>query len=109
MLRKLDSGELYFWHENGARTMVTISGRGMPAPRISSVFTPQECRGRGYASQAVSAVCEALRADGAPYVVLTATHGLAAARIYKRLGFYPVGERHSYTVVSQATSDHPVD
>lgn len=108
MLGKLDSGELYFWHDDEARAMVTISGRGMPAPRISSVFTPKEFRGRGYASQAVAAVCEAQRAAGAPYVVLTATHGGAAARIYQRLGFYPVGERHSYTILPEATADHPV-
>lgn len=98
MLRKLASGELYFWYDNSARTMITTSGRGMNALRISSVFTPQEFRGRGYATTAVAAVCQRLLAQGSDYVVLTAGVGEPVARIYRRIGFNPVGHRHSYHI-----------
>ena len=98
MLSKLDSGELYFWYDNAYRTMITTSGRGMNAMRISSVFTPKEFRGRGYASTAVAAVSQVLLDQGSDYVVLTAGLGEPVARIYKRIGFRAVGNRQSYTI-----------
>jgi GNAT superfamily N-acetyltransferase len=98
MLSKLESGELYFWNHKVDRTMLTVSGRGMNAQRISSVFTPKEFRGRGYASTAVAAVSQELLNNGSEYVVLTAGLGEPVARIYERIGFSPVGDRHSYTI-----------
>ncbi len=98
MLGKLESGELFFWYDNADRTMLTVSGRGMNAQRISSVFTPKEFRGRGYASTAVAAVSKELLSNGSAYVVLTAGLGEPVARIYERIGFFPVGDRHSYTI-----------
>ena len=98
MLSKLKSGELYFWYDNAHRTMITVSGRGMNAQRISSVFTPKEFRGHGYASTAVAAVSKKLLRDGSAYVVLTAGLGEPVARIYKKIGFYPVADRHSYRI-----------
>lgn len=100
MLSKLESGELYFWYDNAHRAMITISGRGMNAQRISSVFTPKEFRGRGYASTAVAAVSQMLLNRGSAYVVLTAGLGEPVARIYRRIGFYPVADRHSYIIQS---------
>ena len=107
MLNKLESGELYFWYDNADRTMLTVSGRGMNAQRISSVFTPKEYRGRGYASTAVAAVSEKLLSNGSEYVVLTAGLGEPVARIYERIGFYPVGDRHSYTIFKESNPDRP--
>lgn len=98
MLNKLESGELFFWNHKVDRTMLTVSGRGMNAQRISSVFTPKEFRGRGYASTAVAAVSQRLLSNGSEYVVLTAGLGEPVARIYERIGFSPVGDRHSYTI-----------
>ena len=98
MLSKLNSRELYFWYDDANRTMITISGRGMNAQRISSVFTPKEFRGRGYASTAVAAVSQQLLDNGSAYVVLTAGLGEPVARIYKKIGFYPVADRHSYAI-----------
>lgn len=98
MLSKLESGELYLWRDKTDRTMITVSGRGMNAQRISSVFTPEEFRGRGYASTAVATVSQTLINNGSEYVVLTAGLGEPAARIYKRIGFYPVADRHSYII-----------
>ena len=98
MLGKLNSGELYLWYDNAHRCMITTSGRGMNAKRISSVFTPKEFRGRGYASTAVAAVSQLLLDQGSEYVVLTAGLGEPVARIYKRIGFQAVGNRRSYTI-----------
>ena len=105
MLSKLDSGELYFWYHRAHRTMLTISGRGLKAMRISSVFTPKEFRGRGYASTAVAALSRELLGKGSAYVVLTAALGEPVARIYKRIGFYPVGDRHSYVISNESNLD----
>ena len=105
MLSKLESGELYFWYDNADRTMLTISGRGLNAMRISSVFTPKEFRGRGYASTAVASLSRELLSKGSAYVVLTAALGEPVARIYKRIGFYPVGDRHSYMISNESSVD----
>lgn len=102
MLGKLESQELYLWIDPGPRSMITTSGRGMSARRISSVFTPAEFRGRGYASRAVAAVSTELLRKGSEYVVLTAELGQAVVRIYERIGFYPVGHRRSYKLVQNS-------
>lgn len=102
LLGKLKSGELYFWDDLNPRAMITTSGNDMNARRISSVFTPREFRGKGYATTGVTATSQLLLDQGAEYVVLTAGLGEPAARIYKRIGFSPVGERQSFIINAPA-------
>ncbi len=96
LMSKLRSNEMYFWDDRNPRTMITTSGQNMNGRRVSSVFTPREFRGRGYATTGVAAISDLLTREGAEYVVLTAGLGEPAARIYRRIGFCPVGDRQSY-------------
>ena len=102
LLAKLHSNEMYFWDDENPRTMITTSGKHMNAKRISSVFTPNEYRGRGYATTGVTAMSDLLLSSGAEYVVLTAGLDEPAARIYQRIGFTPVGKRQSYVLKRRA-------
>lgn len=59
---------------------------------IGNVYVRRDCRGRGLASQAVSAVVRELLRLGVPAIVLNVSESNAVAiRVYERLGF----ERHS--------------
>ena len=58
---------------------------------ISSVYTPPELRGRGYAGAVVHALSARLVAKGARYVVLyTDLANPISNRLYARIGFVPV-------------------
>lgn len=96
MKHKLEIGELYLWEDEVPTTIVTLSGRTNHGIRISSVFTPKELRGRGYASIAVATVCEEQFNSGSSFVTLLTQEGDPAERVYERLGFEKIGERFYY-------------
>ena len=97
MLKKLRHGDLFFWDLEGPRTMITISGRTAHGVRLSSVYTPNEFRARGYATSAVAGLSELLLARGHQFVVLDWRSGDPVARVYGRVGFREIGARHSYS------------
>lgn len=99
MLRKLRRKELFLWEDNGPTTLVTLSGFTDHGVRVSSVFTPVEFRGRGYASAAVAAVCSRQFEQEMSFVTLVAVDGDPAERIYQRLGFEKIGSRACYNIV----------
>ncbi len=96
MRQKLSEGDLFVWDDDGARTILTLSGRVGKGIRISAVYTPPEFRCRGYASAAVAALSQAELRDGREFVVLNVTDGNPAVRLYKRLGYRLVGSRDCF-------------
>ena len=96
MARKLSDRDLFIWHDERPRTIVTLSGRSKSGVRISAVFTPLKYRGRGYASAAVASLSNSLLRDGYEFVTLTAEIGDPAERVYKQLGYYVIGNRTCY-------------
>lgn len=64
LLAKLEDGELYFWNDNGPKTLVAVSGKTKNCARISAVYTPTAHRGKGYASIAVAEVTRELMESG---------------------------------------------
>lgn len=98
MLLKRSEGNLYIWDDNGPRSMLTLSGPAGNGIRISSVFTSQNFRRRGYASAAVATVSEAQLSNGREFIVLSVIDGQPAERIYQRLGFRLIGSRDCYVM-----------
>jgi len=96
MLRKLRQGELFFWEDDEPKTMITLSGPTNTGIRISSVFTPQDQRGKGYASTAVANLSDNLLRKGRTFVTLTTQKDDPAERVYRRLGFNLIGSRSCY-------------
>ena len=74
-------------------SFVTMSGNTPNGVQISSVYTPPEFRGNGYASNAVAAASRGALAAGAAFCVLFADPEPAQpARIYRSIGYRPIRE-----------------
>jgi predicted GNAT family acetyltransferase len=99
MLRKLRRKEMYIWDNGGPTTLITLSGFTTNGVRISSVYTPAEHRGHGYASIAVAKMCDVVFEKGYSFVTLAAIAGDPAERIYQRLGFKQIGSRACYILM----------
>jgi len=71
-------------------------GRRRSRPRaqgIAPVYTPPDCRGRGYAQALVARVCTALTAQGAQRIFLfTDAENPTSNAVYARVGFRVVAE-----------------
>lgn len=97
-LRKRSDGDLYIWDQNGARTILTLSGGTDKSIRISAVYTPPEFRGRGYASAAVAELSQTELNKGREFVVLFVIDGSPSARLYQRLGYRLIGSRDCFLI-----------
>jgi len=99
--RRLRRRELHVWDHDGAKSFVTLSGNTPNAVQISSVYTPREFRGNGYASNAVAAASNGALAAGAAFCVLFAAPEPAQpARIYRSVGYRPIRD-HLVIVLSR--------
>lgn len=96
MVRKLNDGDLFVWDDDGAKTILTLSGKMGKCVRISAVYTPPEFRGRGYASTATADLSQLQFDSGFGALTLTAMIDDPAERIYIRLGYEEIGTRICY-------------
>jgi predicted GNAT family acetyltransferase len=83
-LRMRVNGELRFQCHIAARTRHTT--------QLQGVWTPSALRGRGYATQALAAVCDRLLNDTPTVSLYVNDFNADAIRLYERLGFTPAGE-----------------
>jgi uncharacterized protein len=86
---------LYLWEEPGGRAMALAgrSGRTPNGVRIGPVYTPPAHRGRGYGEALVAAVGQRELDEGACACYLFTDLGYGASnRLYRRVGYEPVGE-----------------
>jgi ribosomal protein S18 acetylase RimI-like enzyme len=91
--RMLRRGSLYLWDHGGPRSLVAVSGITPRGARIAAVYTPEEYRNRGYASNAVATVTRALIDGGREFCTLFAEIEHATPlRIYRSIGFHQLRE-----------------
>jgi hypothetical protein len=89
--RRIAAGEMYLWEDREPRAMVASARPTRRGIAINSVYTPDEWRGRGYATSAVATLSEALLAQGREFCVLyTDLENPTSNAIYTRLGYRPV-------------------
>ncbi|WP_231984085.1 GNAT family N-acetyltransferase [Mycobacterium sp. 852013-51886_SCH5428379] len=89
------AGHAYLlWTADGApMSMAGVRAPAAGVSRIGPVYTPPEVRGRGFASAVTAAACRWALAAGARQVVLFADLANPTSnRVYRRLGFVPVGD-----------------
>lgn len=98
MVRKLAEGDLYVWEDEGAKSVLSLSGPVGNGIRITGVYTPPEFRGRGYASSAVSALSVDQLRKGRDFVVLSVIAGSRAEPMYKKIGFRFIGSKDCFSV-----------
>lgn len=88
---QLDTGYFRGVRDGGRLACVAgvhLASKEQGVAAIGNVFTHPDCRGRGFAARAVSAVANALQIKGIETIVLNveATNS-GAIRLYERLGF----------------------
>jgi len=88
----------WLWCVDGSP--VSVSGHGGPTRtgiRIGTVYTPPECRGKGYASALVADQSSALLATGYRFCFLyTDLANTTSNEIYKRIGYVQIAESAHY-------------
>ncbi|HUQ52650.1 MAG TPA: GNAT family N-acetyltransferase [Gammaproteobacteria bacterium] len=86
--RRLRTRSLFVWDDDGPKCMASISGFTPNGARISAVFTPEEQRRKGYASNTVAALSAQALAGGRNHCVLFAeSHHEATVRVYENIGY----------------------
>ena len=103
-IRKLENGHAYFWFDEVPRSVLTISGVNCSGVRISSVYTPPEYRGRGYASSLVAEATTRLLGQEKLFVTLSTETGDPVSKLYERLGYAIVGEVISVVLTERSQS-----
>lgn len=91
MKRRVAERRVHVWDVDGE--VVHVTGDNPPAfgvARIGPVYTPEEHRGRGYASAAVGEVARRLRDGGARVCLFTDLSNPVSNRVYAALGFEPL-------------------
>jgi predicted GNAT family acetyltransferase len=89
--RMLRLRTLYVWDDDGAKSVVALSGNTPRGGRLSAVYTPHEFRHRGYASNAAAAATRLALENGKAFCVVYADmSALAPLRLYRALGFQPL-------------------
>lgn len=95
--------ELWFWEVSGEP--VAMAGVGSRTPngvRISAVYTPSECRRRGFASALVGRLSRLQLDLGRRFCFLfTDLENPTSNHIYQRLGYQPVSDAHEYIFLAQ--------
>jgi GNAT superfamily N-acetyltransferase len=88
---------LYLWID---RQPVSMAGSSGPTPngiRISAVYTPPECRRKGYASACVAALSQRLLDSGRKFCFLFADlSNPTSNKIYQDIGYMPVCDVNVY-------------
>lgn len=88
-------GALTLWEDGGAP--VALAGRSRMLAgtvRVTLVYTPPECRGRGYAAAVTAEASRAGREAGAREVLLFADLANPTSNgVYRRIGYVPVADR----------------
>jgi predicted GNAT family acetyltransferase len=98
---QIADGNAWVAVRDGAPVSLSALNASLPdLVQLGGIYTPPECRGRGYARAAVRAALEAARERGASRAVLF-TGNPNAQRTYEAVGFTPVGK---YSLVLLAPS-----
>ncbi|HLZ36777.1 MAG TPA: GNAT family N-acetyltransferase, partial [Mycobacteriales bacterium] len=104
-IRRVAGGAMWLWEVAG--TPVTMAARAPVVAgvrRIGHVYTPPECRRRGYAAALVATVSgDALRGGARSCTLFTDEANPTSNRIYRSIGYRPVGPALLYRFGDPAT------
>ena len=94
LMQRAGSGDYLFWVVNGEPvSLAGIVRRIRRVGAIAAVYTPPECRGRGYAGAVTAAVVDRVFAEGRDTACLYVDlRNPASNRAYAKIGFKPLCE-----------------
>ncbi len=99
---RIQQGDLYLWEDEGPVSMATKTRPTTNGISVSLVYTPPECRGRGYATACVGELSRLLLAVGWGYCALFAeVDNAPAIRVYQKIGYQPVCEYAEYAFLEE--------
>ncbi len=87
------SGNVYFWEVEGVLSaMAQLASASQRHRRMNEVYTPPECRKRGYASALVSELCLQLLREGLTPMLYADKKNPDSNGVYRKVGFLEAGE-----------------
>ena len=99
----IDHDALLLWDDDGSKSMAGTQGRTSHGVRISYVYTPEEYRGRGYASAVVHSLSRQMLDEGCDFCVLyTDVSNPTSNAIYARMGYEPIDDVRDYNFVPRS-------
>jgi uncharacterized protein len=95
---------LFIWEDGVPVSMAGWAGKTPRGVRVNLVYSPPQCRGRGYATACVSALTRRLLEEGREFCCLYADRSnLTANSIYQKLGYRHIGDASDYALGSRKT------
>jgi predicted GNAT family acetyltransferase len=94
---RIREGSLFVWEDARPVSMAAWAGRTGSIVRVNYVYTPQELRGRGYASACVASLTQQLLDEGhARCSLYTDLSNPTSNKIYQAIGYRPVCDAAEY-------------
>jgi uncharacterized protein len=88
VLIALSENRLYFWDDGGAVSMLLRNAPTPNSERVSVVYTPPECRGKGYGAAANAALAQIILDSGKRYACLFAdVNNPVSNKMYLKIGY----------------------
>ncbi|WP_280232644.1 GNAT family N-acetyltransferase [Nocardia cyriacigeorgica] len=100
--RRILAGSWWLWEDRGEP--VSLVARQVPSfgwSRLGPVFTPPIARGNGYARALTAYVAQVIRGESVEVCLFADTDNAVTNRLYRGLGFLPVGEFTAYEFANQ--------
>jgi uncharacterized protein len=93
--------EVYFWDDDGAKSMATALLPYDGGVELANVFTPQEHRNKGYATACIHEVCRTLLQQVPRVVLFVDQDNSPANALYRKIGFRLVDTMSTYAFEAQ--------
>lgn len=98
--RMINSRDLFLWSANNRIVSMTyISHRSPRHARINSVYTPDDCRKKGYASALVAAVSRKILNEGLIPVLFADLKNSSSNKVYRNIGFKEAGKINEFRFI----------
>ena len=99
----IEDGQLYIWDDGGPVSIATETRPIRNGTTISTVYTPPEHRGKGYATSCVWSLTKRLLLDRYSFCSLyTDLSNPTSNSIYTKIGYVPLGDALSFDFVPSA-------
>lgn len=94
--RRIAAGQFWLWDHGGPVSMAAVTDPVVGVARIQAVYTPDELRGRGFASACVGHLSSRALAAGNRCILYTDLGNPISNSVYRRLGYKAVAEALRY-------------
>ena len=94
--RRVGLGQYWLWDDGGPVSMAALSEPTAGVVRVQAVYTPEDRRGRGYASGCVAALSARALGAGHRCILYTDLANATSNSVYRSIGYRAVFEGLRY-------------